>query len=82
MTKEYLRMSTIFPMGVNIRDISNEPNNDICKYAVHAINSHDELVAEIKRLRSINKKFKERLFNAEWHNQNLHKTIDTLQKQS
>ena len=74
-------MSHVFPTGATIYDIANEPNNDVCRYAAHAINSHDELVAEIKRLRSMNKKYKKRLFNTEWHNQNLQKVIDTLRKE-
>ena len=57
MTKEYLKMADVFNGEIDQGDIvildcgydtiSYEPDN----YAAHAINSHDELVAEVERLR-------------------------------
>lgn len=58
MTKEYLKMSDEFPDNFNIDEImvynrkSRKFNNDTLEeYGLHAINSHDELVAEVERLR-------------------------------
>ena len=58
MTKEYLKMADAFNGDIDQDDIvildcgldtlTNAPED----YAAHAINSHDELVAEVKRLRS------------------------------
>ena len=63
--KEYLKMADVFvgeykpkrridawppsKHGETLIDISGKP----AEYAVHAINSHDELVAEVERLRVI-----------------------------
>lgn len=60
--KEYLKMSDVFDCEVesdadlmfsdslgNIADFSGYKTQ--CRYAAHAINSHDELVAEVERLR-------------------------------
>ena len=58
MTKEYLKMADVFPGDVESCQISGwkhqvkyVPLKTIQQYAAHAINSHDELVAEIERLR-------------------------------
>ena len=58
MTKEYLKMVDVFPDNFNIDEImvynreSRKFNNDTLEECVlHAINSHDELVAEVERLR-------------------------------
>ena len=58
MTKEYLKMAGVFPDNFNIDEImvynreSRKFNNDTLEECVlHAINSHDELVAEVERLR-------------------------------
>ena len=63
--KEYLKMADVFvgeykpkrridawppsKHGETLVDISGKP----AEYAVHAINSHDELVAEVERLRDM-----------------------------
>lgn len=60
--REYLKMSDVFDCEVesdadlmlsdslgNIADFSGYKTQ--CRYAAHAINSHDELVAEVERLR-------------------------------
>ena len=62
--KEYLRMSDVFGVvGVKVREgngrhvmcedilAANCFCEDSAEYAAHAINSHDELVAEVERLR-------------------------------
>ena len=53
MTKEYLKMADVFPRGADMHDISDESSSVVCNYAVHAINSHDELVADVERLREL-----------------------------
>ena len=68
MTKEYLKMADVFDESVDsveehygitnaIVDGSSATLGDFvtikyAQYAAHAINSHDELVAEVKKLRS------------------------------
>ena len=67
MTKEYLKMADMFELPVNDDDrkaavdlfshmvttpYSVDYTVTMSKYAAHAINSHDELVAEVERLRS------------------------------
>ena len=67
MTKEYLKMADMFELPVNDDDrkaavdlfshmVTTPYSVDymvtMSKYAAHAINSHDELVAEVERLRS------------------------------
>ena len=47
--KEYLKMADVLPNGVVISPLHSEIQQ---QYADHAINSHDELVAEVERLRS------------------------------
>ena len=64
--KEYLRMSDVFGVvGVKVREgngrhvmcedilAANCFCEDSAEYAAHAINSHDELVAEVERLRGL-----------------------------
>ena len=67
MTKEYLKMADSLVGEVfidsgcllskalgEIADFSGY--NKECRYIAHAINSHDELVAEVERLRESNKR--------------------------
>ena len=61
--KQYLKMADVFIEQLDVREKSprlldccgilaaNFLNEDGAKYAAHAINSHDELVAENERLR-------------------------------
>ena len=66
MTKEYLKMADVFDLPVSEKDKSDAVNvldNMSCgpysidhlvliaNYTAHAINSHDELVTEVERLR-------------------------------
>ena len=58
MSKQYLKMVDAFPNNFNINEVmvynrkSRKFNNDTLEeYVLHAINSHDELVAEIEQLR-------------------------------
>lgn len=66
MAKEYLKMADVFHNPVTDKDkddatemfqrmtsapFSIEYTAKISEYAAHAINSHDELVAEVERLR-------------------------------
>ena len=68
MTKEYLKMADVFTLPVKDEDresavelfsrmVSAPYSVDytvaLSQYAAHAINSHDELVAEVERLRSM-----------------------------
>ena len=54
--KDYLKMSNIFEGKIVsefdcLADYSGEPFGEVeCRYAAHAINSHDELVAMNKEL--------------------------------
>ena len=65
MTKEYLKMADVFTLPVKDEDrksavelfsrmvsapYSVEYTVSLSQYAAHAINSHDELVAEVERL--------------------------------
>ena len=67
MAKEYLKMADMFTLPVNDEDrksavelfsrmvsapYSVEYTVSLSQYAAHAINSHDELVAENERLRT------------------------------
>ena len=81
--KEYLKMADVFvgkykpkrridawppsKHGETLVDISGKP----AEYAVHAINSHDELVAEVERLRYENSILRTRLENSERLNSEL-----------
>ena len=55
MTKEYLKMADAFVHdGVEALEqhiYAGYMSKHCCEYAAHAINSHDELVAEVERLR-------------------------------
>ena len=60
MTESYLKMADVFFKAVEPSDFSlNTPSVSVYmddgvsphEYAAHAINSHDELVAEVERLR-------------------------------
>ena len=60
MTKEYLKMADEFSLPVEDDTIEIYCRQHIGKsfesgemYAAHAINSHDELVAEVERLRGV-----------------------------
>lgn len=64
--KEYLRMSDVFPVEIYTDDESGSlivdddgiilesfSGDKMADYTLHAINSHDELVAEVDRLRGL-----------------------------
>ena len=55
MTKEYLKMADAFVHdGVEALEqhiYAGYMSKHCCEYPAHAINSHDELVAEVERLR-------------------------------
>ena len=60
MTKEYLKMADEFSLPVDgdtieiyCRQHIGESFESGEMYATHAINSHDELVAEVERLRGV-----------------------------
>ena len=57
MNRQYLKMADVFPDNFNIDEVmvynrkSRKFNNDTLEeYVLHALNSHDELVAEVERL--------------------------------
>lgn len=52
MTKEYLKMADVFREVVQPERLNYAMANPKATYAAHAINSHDELVAEVERLRA------------------------------
>ena len=47
---KYLKMADVLPNGVVVSPLHSEIQQ---QYADHAINSHDELVAEVERLRDM-----------------------------
>ena len=53
MTKEYLKMADVFREVVQPERFNYAMANPKATYAAHAINSHDELVAEVERLRGM-----------------------------
>ena len=53
MTKEYLKMADVFGCKVEPGRFNYAMANPKATYAAHAINSHDELVAEVERLRGM-----------------------------
>ena len=66
MTKEYLKMADVFRNEMRITGDSNNMISDdvgiiigcysgdkMAAHVLHAINSHDELVAEVERLRGM-----------------------------
>ena len=56
ITKEYLKMVDAFAQdsveALEQHIYAGYLSKHCCEYAAHAINSHDELVAEVERLRS------------------------------
>ena len=54
ITKEYLKMADVFRDAVHPERFNYAMANPKATYAAHAINSHDELVAEVERLRESN----------------------------
>ena len=63
MTKEYLKMADVFEGRISslytteVHDkcgcICDAESGEWARYIAHAINSHDELVAEVERLRGV-----------------------------
>lgn len=53
MTKEYLKMADAFPVLISNDELSATFVYPKAKYAANAINTHDELVAEVERLRGV-----------------------------
>ena len=57
MTKEYLKMADAFVHdsveALEQHIYAGYMSKHCCEYAAHAINSHDELVAEVERLREM-----------------------------
>ena len=55
MAKEYLKMADVFVHdsveALERHIYAGYMSKHCCEYAAHAINSHDELVAEVERLR-------------------------------
>ena len=64
MSKQYLKMADVFPSEMRVGGDSNNliidhvgiiigcySGDKMAEYVLHAINSHDELVAEVERLR-------------------------------
>ena len=49
--KEYLKMADVFRDVVQPERFNYAMANPKATYAAHAVNSHDELVAEVERLR-------------------------------
>lgn len=56
-----------------------DDRNKAAKYAAHAINSHDELVAEVERLRVDLRNMQEKFHEADMYCQELQGIIDSLQ---
>ena len=69
MTKEYLKMADVFPSEMRVGGDSDNliiddvgiiigcySGDKMAEHVLHAINSHDELVAEVERLRESNKR--------------------------
>ena len=56
MSKQYLKMADVFVHGsveaLEQHIYAGYISKHCCEYAAHAINSHDELEAEVKKLRS------------------------------
>ena len=51
--KQYLKMADVFRDVVQPERFNYAMANPKATYAAHAINSHDELVAEVERLREL-----------------------------
>ena len=66
---KYLKMSYAFKRKVSAVEVSfltlDHHNRTCDEYAAHAINSHDELVAEVERLRYENSILRTKLENSE-----------------
>ena len=77
--KEYLKMSDMFKGELSIdcdcddvivdelslTVLESFGGSDLAKYALHAINSHDELVAEVDRLKSVLRQCADALYIAD-----------------
>ena len=92
MKKEYLKMADVFPVEIYTDDESGSlivdddgiilesfSGDKIADYTLHAINSHDELVAEVERLRGELRNVLEKFNDADTHCQELQGIIDNLQ---
>ena len=84
MTKEYLKMADAFRDEMRVVGDSNNliaddvgiiigcySGDKMAEYVLHAINSHDELVAEVERLRYENSILRTKLENSERLNREL-----------
>ena len=78
MTKEYLKMADEFREVVQPERFNYALNSGKAKYAAHAINSHDELVAEVERLRGDLHNALEKFHEADMYCQELQGVIDSL----
>lgn len=78
MTKEYLKMADAFPVLISVDELSATFVHPKAKYAAHAINSHDELVHEIKWLRGDLRNVLRKLHEADMYCQELQGIIDSL----
>ena len=68
--KEYLKMADVFRDDVQPERFNYAMANPKATYAAHAINSHDELVAEVERLRESNKRMADSIWRKaidNWH---------------
>ena len=77
--KEYLKMSDVFAEEVQPGRFAYALCAQKSKYAAHAINSHDELVAEVERLRGELNNALAKFHDADLHCQELQGIIDSLQ---
>ena len=81
---KYLKMADVFPAVIRTDDESGSlicdedgiilesfSGDKVADYALHAINSHDELVAEVERLRYENSILRTKLENSERLNREL-----------
>ena len=79
MTKEYLKMADVFSNEMRVIGDSNNMIADdvgiiigcysgdkMAAHVLHAINSHDELVAEVERLRGELRNAQERFIDADY----------------
>ena len=82
MTKEYLKMADVFDDASQeyIEQLlySGFMSKDSCELMAHAVSSHDELVADVERLRGELRKAQERFLEAELHSQELQGIIDSF----
>ena len=81
---KYLKMADVFPVEIRTDDESGSlicdedgiilesfSGDKVADYTLHAINSHDELVAEVERLRYENSILRTKLENSERLNSEL-----------